>query len=65
MIQILFVIVIWILPTLLMINVYLIMIKDEQQRFKSEFKQPLALFGVGLLVLGLLSTFSGIILGAE
>lgn len=65
MIQILFVIVIWILPTLLMINVYLIMIKDEQQRFKSEFKPPLALFGVGLLVLGLLSTFSGIILGAE
>lgn len=45
-----------------MINAYLKMNKEEQQRFKSEFKQPLALFGAGLLVLGLLLTFSGIIL---
>ena len=65
MVQILFVILIWILPTLFMINAYLKMNKEEQQQFKSEFKQPLALFGVGLLILGLLLTFTGIILGIK
>ncbi|WP_257125350.1 Fe3+-siderophore ABC transporter permease [Bhargavaea cecembensis] len=37
----------------------------EKQRFKDEFKQPIALLGVGLLVLGLLITYSGIILDAK
>ena len=65
MIQILFVLIIWILPTILTITTYLKMNKDEQLRFKLEFKQPLALFGVGLLILGLLFTVSGIIVDAK
>ncbi|MDY0407413.1 hypothetical protein [Paracerasibacillus soli] len=45
MIQIFFVILIWILPTFFMINAYLKMDEEEKQRFKDEFKQPLALLG--------------------
>ena len=65
MVQILFVILIWILSTLFFINAYLKMNKEEQQQFKSEFKQPLALLVVGLLILGLLLTFTGIILDVK
>lgn len=48
-----------------MLNVYLKMNEEEQQRFKNEFKHPIALFGVELLALVLLLTFLGIILGAK
>jgi len=65
MIQVLFVILIWIMPTFFLTNAYLKMDKEEQQKFKNEFKQPLALFGVGLIITGLLLSLSGIILAIE
>lgn len=53
---------IWILPTSLLINAYLKMDKEERQRFIGELKQPLAFIGVGLLIFGLLLAVSGILL---
>ncbi|MGE7024519.1 Fe3+-siderophore ABC transporter permease [Solibacillus cecembensis] len=65
MIQVLFVILIWVIPIILVTNAYFKMDKEERQEFKNEFKQPLALFGVGLIIIGLLLAFSGIILTIE
>ncbi|MEK4081540.1 Fe3+-siderophore ABC transporter permease [Solibacillus sp. FSL K6-1126] len=62
MMQILLVILIWVLPIILLRNAYFKMDKEEQQKVKSVFKQPLALFCVGLLVIGYLLSFSGIFL---
>ncbi|MFJ7950934.1 Fe3+-siderophore ABC transporter permease [Lysinibacillus sp. NPDC096418] len=65
MIQGLLVILIWIMPTFFLTNTYLTMDKEEQQKFKNEFKQPLALFGAGLIIIGMLLSLSGIILAIE
>ncbi|WP_456273313.1 Fe3+-siderophore ABC transporter permease [Bacillus sp. AK031] len=65
MIQVLFVILIWILPTFLFTNAFFKMDKEEQQKFKNELQQPLVLFGVGLIIIGLLLSFSGIILAID
>ncbi|APC47666.1 Fe3+-siderophore ABC transporter permease [Virgibacillus halodenitrificans] len=59
--QILFLIVIWVLPAILSINTYCKMDKKEQQELKNEFKNPFALFGVGFVVIGLLLFSSGYI----
>ncbi|AIF42933.1 Fe3+-siderophore ABC transporter permease [Virgibacillus sp. SK37] len=56
--QILFLIVIWVLPAILF-NCK--MDKKEQQELKNEFKNPFALFGVGFVVIGLLLFSSGYI----
>ncbi|MEK4531596.1 Fe3+-siderophore ABC transporter permease [Solibacillus sp. FSL K6-1554] len=62
MIQVLFVILIWVIPIILLTNAYFKMDEEERQEFKSEFKKPLALFCVGLLVIGFLLSLSGNIL---
>lgn len=63
--QVFIVLLIWILPTSLLINAYLKMDKEEQQRFKGELRQPLAFIGVGLLIFGLLLAVSGILLDVK
>jgi hypothetical protein len=65
MIQVLFLIAIWIIPIFLSRNAYLKMNNKEQTEFKNELKDPLALFGVGLIIIGLLLAFSGIILAVK
>ncbi len=58
MLQVLFVTLIWVLPIIFLTN----MNKEERQKFKSEFKHPLILFGVGLIIIGYLLLHSGHIL---
>ena len=62
LIQVLFLIAIWVIPALLMINTYLKMSAEERKEIKAEFKQASVLLGVGFPVLGLLLYFSGFIL---
>ena len=65
MIQVLFLILIWVLPALLMMNTYVKMNESEKQSFKSELKQPIAFFTVGFSLFGLLISLSGIILAIK
>ncbi|MBD1221901.1 Fe3+-siderophore ABC transporter permease [Virgibacillus halodenitrificans] len=61
-VQVLFLILIWVLPILFLINAYLKMDRDEKQEIKNDIKNPLALFGIGFIIIGLLLFFSGVIL---
>jgi hypothetical protein len=61
MIQVLFLIAIWIIPIFISRNAYLKMNNEEQ----TELKNPFVLFGVGFIVIGLLLGFSGIILALK
>ncbi|MER2126574.1 hypothetical protein [Solibacillus sp.] len=48
--QIVFVILIWVIPSILLTSTYLKMQKEVQQQFKSEFKQPLVFIFLGMTV---------------
>jgi len=65
MIQVLFLILIWVLPALLMMNTYVKMNESEKQSFKVELKQPIVFFTVVFLLFGLLISLSGIILAIK
>ncbi|AWE07807.1 Fe3+-siderophore ABC transporter permease [Lysinibacillus sp. 2017] len=62
MIQVLFVILLWVIPIILVTNTYFKMDKEERQKLKTEFKSPLTFLCVGLLIIGFLLSLSGIIL---
>ncbi|WP_229740589.1 Fe3+-siderophore ABC transporter permease [Ornithinibacillus halotolerans] len=61
-IKIIFLILIWVLPIVMLTRTYVKMSKKEQEEFKGELRNPYALLIVGLLTIGLLLYFSGFIL---
>lgn len=61
-IQILFLILLWVIPILLLINAYVKMEKREKQRVQQEFKKPLVLLTATFLCIGLLVYNSGYII---
>lgn len=61
-IRILFLIAIWFIPIIFLINIYLKMNKKEQEEFKRQLKRPSVLFGLGFPVIGMLMFLSGMIL---
>lgn len=60
-VQVIFVMLIWILPIILSTNAYLKMDKDEKQKIKNDIRDPLALFVSGFSAIGLLLVFTGLI----
>ncbi|HLR43221.1 MAG TPA: Fe3+-siderophore ABC transporter permease [Pseudogracilibacillus sp.] len=62
MIQIIFLIFLWIIPAFAMIFTYRKMDDETKQQFNNDFKQVSGLFAAGLIVFGLLTSLSGIIL---
>jgi len=62
MIQIIFVIFVWVVPVMLMVHAFRIMDNETKQQFKTDFKQPISLFAGGLIIFGLLISLTGIIL---
>lgn len=61
LIQILFLIALWIIPMIFLTNTYLTMNKEEQEAFRGELKRPSILLSLGIPVIGMLILFSGII----
>lgn len=62
LIQVIFLIAIWMIPAILMINTFLKMNKEEREGIKEELKQISVLLGVGFPTLGLLLYFTGFVL---
>jgi len=58
-VQILFLILIWILPIYFMINAYLKMDEEKREELKSELRNPLILFVSGFVGLGVLLFSTG------
>src|SRR5690554_5724188 len=57
----LFLISLWVIPIIFMMNTYLKMSKEEQEKFRVELKRPSVLFGLGIPVMGLLFFSTGLI----
>lgn len=58
-VQILFVLVLWMIPIAFLMSIYLKISKKDQQKLKSELKRPAVFLGLGIPMLGLLSFVSG------
>lgn len=62
LIQVLFLIAIWVVPITLLIRIYLKITKEEKGKFREEFRRSSVLLGLGIPVFGLLLQHTGVIL---